>query len=113
MSRVEARGMKGGSRRKSAAVSETVGSAVATDIGVLAALAAGLFVAICVFYPDFSRPAGSYASSFLRFLLGAGMYVFPLTLLLVPALILATDQARVRRWWAIVWLCVLLTSLFG
>src|SRR4051812_14921733 len=113
MSRVEARGMKGGSRRKSAEVSESVGAAIATDIMVLVALAAGLFVGISVFYADFSRPAGPLVSSFLRFLLGAGMYVFPLVLLLVPVLILASDQPRIRRWWAMVWLGVLLTSLLG
>src|SRR5687768_8618746 len=107
MSRVEVRGMKGGSRRKSAAVSETVGSAIAVDIAVLAALAAGLFVAISVFYPPFSDPAGPWVADKLRFLLGSGMYVFPITLLMVPALILAADRARVRRWWALVWLGVL------
>ena len=84
-----------------------------TDIAVLAALAAGLFVAISVFYPNFSRPAGPAVADWLRLALGAGMYVFPLTLLLVPALILAEDKSRVRRWWAIAWLVVLLTSLFG
>ena len=105
--------MKGGSRRKSAAVSETVGSAIAVDIAVLAALAAGLFVAISVFYADFSKPAGPFVAGGLRLLLGAGMYVFPLTLLLVPVLILASDQARVRRWLALAGLGVLLTSLFG
>jgi DNA segregation ATPase FtsK/SpoIIIE-like protein len=70
-------------------------------------------VGICVFYPPFSDPAGPWVADKLRFLLGGGTYVFPLALLMVPALILAADATRIRRWWAILWLCVLLTSLFG
>ncbi len=75
---------------------------VAIDALLLVLLALAAFITISVFYPRFTAPAGDIMHGWLYILLGSGMYVLPVALFLVPAVVLPhrlrNDCARGIAW---------------
>lgn len=94
MSRVEIQsGAKGSARRsrsrkKSGPAAAPAPRWMALDALLLVLLALAAFVTISVFYPRFTAPAGDIVHGWLYVALGSGMYVLPVAMFLLPAVVL-------------------------
>lgn len=100
MSRVETHGgakspaRRSRARKKNGATVQTAPRWVALDALLLLLLALATFCTIAVFIPRFSVPAGDQLHSWLHALFGSGMYILPVVLYLLPAVVL---PHRLRR----------------
>jgi S-DNA-T family DNA segregation ATPase FtsK/SpoIIIE len=84
------------------------------DIVILLSLALAVFTAFAVYNPGFTRPVGEAVHDLLQTWTGVGMYLVPLLLLLVPAVLISTRFHRTfLKAWAWVWCLTLLASLVG
>lgn len=121
MPRVEAKGKRGKSaarkpraRSDNGAEEQAGGSGVLLDVVILFSLALSLLSFVAVFMPTFVQPIGPLLHDYLYRYLGLGMYLVPLALVLVPAVVWRTSWHRTwLRAWAWAWCLMLLSSLGG